>query len=101
MMTKGQLPKRNPTNAEIMDVLKPMVADVQALKEWKRDTEIAKSAVAEYVAANPSPTPLSTKQQGSDQWLNRELVKTLGIALAVILALVTLIAQVKGVTLPK
>lgn len=84
-------PKRNPTNAEIMAVLRPLVKDVQDLKQWKRDQEIAKAAVAEYAKENPPRT-----LKGSDQWLNRELVKTLGIALAVILALVTLFVQYHG-----
>lgn len=89
--------KRNPTNAEILGELHvlqskvtPLVRDVDTLMQWKRDQEIAKTAVAEYVAAQPKKP-----NQGSNEWLNRELVKMLGVAFAIILALVSLLTQLK------
>jgi hypothetical protein len=103
MAARKQQTKKNPTNAEIMlavqslqKVVNPLLDDVASLKQWQRDQQIAKAAVAEYVKENP---PAEQQAEKSDQWLNRELVKTLGVALAVILALVTLIAQLKGVQL--
>lgn len=91
--------KRNPTNAEIMLKLEELGERVNknssaliTLNQWKRDQEIARTAVAEYVKENPKPTSPTS----SDQWLNRELVKTLGVALAVILALAELLIQLRG-----
>lgn len=87
---------KNPTNADIMKLLQPLIKDVQDLKQWRRDQDIAKAAVAEYVQAQPAVAQNTTATQGSEQILNQQLVKYLGAALAIILALITLFSQLKG-----
>lgn len=84
--------KRSLTPAELTASLNSVIDRVDDLEDRQKEADIAKAAIAQYVKDNPAP-----KSQGGDQWLNRELVKTLGIALAVILALVELLVQLKSV----
>lgn len=90
--------KKNPTNAEIMtelvslrQIVKPLVPQVKELMDEKHDREL----IAKYLAANPPVLPLPPSRQGPQ--LNQDLIKALGMALAVILALVTLVASYHGV----
>lgn len=40
--------KRNPTNADIMEILRPLVNDVAEIKKWKEGIQIGQAAVDEF-----------------------------------------------------
>lgn len=94
-------PKKNPSNAEIMSevialkgMVKPLVPQVKELMEDKHDREL----IAKYVASNPpAASPAPQLPQRASPVINQELIKALGVALTVILALVTLVASYHGV----
>lgn len=102
--TKNTQP--NPSNRELMDAfikfqqedaaykkstIEPLVKEISGLKQWKRETEIAQkaaeNAVDKYIKSHPITPALPV---GGEQWLNRELVKALIIALGIISAIITL-----------
>lgn len=86
-------PKR-PTNGQLYaklealeKIVKPLVPDVKTLMDDKHDREL----IAKYLAANPPAPPSQQSQPGRPLNINQDLVKALGIALSVILGLVTLV----------
>lgn len=93
-MGRQQSTRRNPTNAEIIkevralartvDMIPQLRTDVDTLLAEQHDREIAKKAVEAYIKATP-------KTVGSDQWLNRELLKALLIALGLVAAALALL----------
>lgn len=94
--------KKPPTNAELMakldyltGVVEPLVPQVSELMQDKRDKVISDQAVAKFVKDNPTPPPSQPlpPSSGNDRAMNAKLITALGIALAVILALVGLITQ--------
>jgi len=83
--------RKNPTNADILREIKNVqtsvenvVKDVEELKTWR----VAVMAVEAYKKVEDSKPPKS-----SNDWINRELVKAVIIALGIIATMVTLIQK--------
>jgi len=53
-------PKRNPTNADIMQKLESMDRRIKSLEDWKIAVEAAKQALKEFKANQPEQS-ISTK----------------------------------------
>ena len=83
--------KRNPTNADIIRKLDHMNTRIDALETWKITSDAAREAIAEYKRSE-----IHSSVRKSDSRVNAELVKNIGIALTIILALITAILAGKG-----
>lgn len=88
-------PKKNPTNAdlfrqngELSRQLNGMNNRVLALEEWKRGLDIAKQAVTEYK---------NDEQQRRDANQKREVIKQVGIVLALIAAVLYVYLEAHGI----
>lgn len=96
-MSKSQ--EKNPSNADIMAVLRPLVRDVAELMQDKHEKIIADKAIAKWVQDHPQQAPYqpSMQSQAADQQVNQQILKYLGIALGIISAMVILYGQLHGV----
>lgn len=92
--------QKNKTNGQLYDkldilekIVKPLVPQVKELMDDKHDREL----IAKYLAANPPAAHSQQSQPARPLSINQDLVKALGIALSVILGLVTLVISYHAV----
>jgi len=86
--------RKNPTNADLLKEIKAVkkevgevIADVTDLKTWRRDQEIARTAVEEYKRTEKTP---------SDSKQTKDVVKQLLLALGAVVAALVVITQGGG-----
>lgn len=93
------MPSQQPSNRQLKDLIvkgldeireaqRQQRSDIDELQEWKKGTEIAKQAVAEYKRAEA--TEKEAKQR-------RELLKQAGIVLALITTVIYVYLSTKGI----
>lgn len=88
---------KNPTNSDIMKKLDSMDGRLIVVENWRRETEIAKKAVEEYQAEQDRKQKAKLETKKTKE--TTELIKQIGVVVAIIIAILYAWAATNGIKL--